>query len=51
MRSVPHRLGYLTIWFQVVVGVWSGLGGAALVGKVCHGGQALRLCSPTLLPI
>lgn len=51
MRSVPHRLEYLTIWFQVGGVVWSGLGGVALVEEVCHGGQALRLCSPTLLPI
>ena len=41
----PHSLRHLSSWFPVCGTVWIGLGGVALLKKVCHWGWALRFQS------
>lgn len=41
----PHCPGHLNIWFPVSGPVWVGLGGAALLEKVCDWGWSVGLQS------
>lgn len=42
-ESVLDRLRYLTTWSPICDTVWGGLGGAALMGKMCHWRGVLKV--------
>lgn len=42
MKNGPHRLLCVNTWFPAGGTVWEGLGGIALLGKVCHWEWTLR---------
>ena len=48
MTSTPHGLMYLNTWFPAGGTVWGGVGGVALVQKVCYCGRAWRVEIPEL---
>lgn len=43
MVNAPHSFGHLNAWSPVGSTVWKGLGGVALLEKVCYWRRALKV--------